>query len=190
MSDCIDLKGRELPRYVETSPRLNLRLMTEEDSRRIVDWRNEPRVMQNYIYRKPFTLEGQLQYFREKIATGEVIQFIAEEPSGRPVGCTVLNDFCVKEGHGEYGMFIGEPDAAGKGYSPLMVKMTLDFAYDVLGLSRIVCRIFTDNVPSWKGCERGGFRIAGTLPDVECTDGTRKDMYLLEARKEKRVISL
>ena len=161
--------------------RLYLRKMTLDDSALIVAWRNQDWVRKNYIYREQFTLDGQKAYFHNKIETGEVVQFIVcELENDRPVGCTILNDFDYGNGHAEYGMFLGERTAAGKGYSSEMVRLTLHYAFADLRLKRVVCRIFTDNIPSIKGCERGGFRIADTMPDVECSDGTVKDMYLLE----------
>ncbi len=170
--------------FIAEGPRLVLRKMTIDDSEMIVRWRNQDWVRQNYIYRELFTLEGQMQYFRSRVETGEVVQLIAceKEPCLRPVGCTVLNDF--HGGHGEYGMFLGEKDAAGRGYSSEMVRLTLGYGFDTLGLDEIVCRIFTDNTASVRGCERGGFAVAETLKDVRCSDGTVKDMYLLRAEKD------
>ena len=36
-----------------------------------------------------------------------------------------------------------------------------------------------DNPASIRGCERGGFRQAQRIPQVECSDGSRADMVLL-----------
>ncbi len=170
--------------FAAEGPRLGLRKMTIDDSEMIVRWRNQDWVRHNYIYRELFTLEGQREYYRSRVGTGEVVQLIACEksPAVRPVGCTILNDF--HGGHGEYGMFLGERDAAGKGYSSEMVRLTLGYGFHTLGLDEIVCRIFTDNTASVRGCERGGFAIVETIKDVRCSDGTVKDMYLLRAGKD------
>ncbi len=173
--------------YIQEDEMLGIRPMTLEDSALIVRWRNQDWVRKNYVYRETFTLEGQEQYFHTQIETGKVQQFIVCEKTGhsgqegRPIGCTVLNDFNEETGHCEYGMFLGEQDATGKGYSARMVRLTLQHAFYDLKLTESVCRIFTDNPASYKGCERGGFTIVETLPDVECSDGTKKDMYLLRA---------
>lgn len=192
--------------YVETDGVLALRPMTPEDSQLIVDWRNNPRVQMRYIYREPFTLEGQQQYYRRRVATGEVAQFIAceitsgrsssgegpgkaaQESAGgagpvtvRPVGCVVLDD--IHPQYAECGNWIGEDDAVGRGYSPRMIRLACRWAFRELGLSDIVARIFTDNPASIRSYERAGFQAAGVLPEVECSDGTRKDMYLLRLQK-------
>ena len=45
--------------YIASDGKLKMRALTLEDSQLIVDWRNNPRVRSRYIYREPFTLEGQ-----------------------------------------------------------------------------------------------------------------------------------
>ena len=45
--------------YIASDGKLKMRALTFEDSQLIVDWRNNPRVRSRYIYREPFTLEGQ-----------------------------------------------------------------------------------------------------------------------------------
>ena len=49
--------------YIASDRNLKMRALTLEDSQLIVDWRNNPRVRCRYIYREPFTLEGQERYF-------------------------------------------------------------------------------------------------------------------------------
>ena len=69
--------------YIASDGKLKMRALTLEDSQLIVDWRNNPRVRSRYIYREPFTLEGQERYFHEKVESGQVAQFIfCEERSG------------------------------------------------------------------------------------------------------------
>ena len=176
--------------YIASDGKLKMRALTLEDSQLIVDWRNNPRVRSRYIYRDPFTLEGQERYFHEKVESGQVAQFIfCEERSGEdgrrfdlPIGCAVLDD--IHPQYAECGDWIGEDSAIGKGYSARMIRLACDYGFRVLGLSDIVCRIFEDNPASLKGYERAGFQIAGVLPSVECTDGARKDMYFLRLRRE------
>lgn len=161
--------------------KIALRPLTLEDSALVVKWRNNPRVRKNYIYQKEFTLEGQERYFREVIATGRAYQFvILEKPSLRPVGCTVLADPDREQGTAEYGNFIGEDDALGNAYSSHAMQLTSQYASRELGLYRLLGRIFVDNTESIRSSERGGMHPVRLLPDVERTDGTRKDMLLME----------
>lgn len=170
--------------YIRQNNRIGIRLLTLADSALIVQWRNQEWVRQNYIYRETFTLEGQESYYHSKIETGLVTQFIVcELATGRPIGCTVLNDY--EDGvHGEYGMFLGEQDAVGHGYSPEMVRLTLDYAFTELGLSEVHSRIMADNGASIAGCARGGMHAYATDPGVVCSDGKARDMVLVGATRE------
>ena len=70
-----------------------LRPITLEDTENIVKWRNTDRVRKNFIYQKPFTKEGHLAWMRDKVAAGEVVQFILCETEGdRPVGSVYFRD--------------------------------------------------------------------------------------------------
>ena len=169
--------------YIASDGVIALRPLTLEDSQLIVDWRNNPRVRSRYVNREPFTLEGQERYYHSRVATGEVVQFVVcESAGGRPIGCSVLDD--IHPRYAEFGSWIGEDDAIGKGYNAHIVRLTCRWAFRELGVDDIVCRIFTDNPASWRGCERGGFRIVGILPQVECSDGTKKDMYFLRMQEK------
>lgn len=163
--------------------KLLLRPLTLEDSGQIVRWRNNPRVMCRYIYRRPFTLEGQRRYYRERVAAGLAVQFIAvEKETGQPIGCVVLDDLHPQ--YAECGNWIGEDTAIGKGYSPRMIRLACAYAFRELGLTDIVARIFISNPASIRSYERAGFAAVGVLPQVESTDGEREDMLLLRCRAQ------
>lgn len=60
---------------------------------------------------------------RDKVAAGEVVQFILCETAGdRPVGSVYFRDIDTENKKAEYGIFIGEEDAAGKGYGTLAAR--------------------------------------------------------------------
>lgn len=173
--------------FVAEGPRIALRPMTIEDCAPIVRWRNNGRVRERYAYRELFTLEAQEEYFRTQIETGRKTQLMIcekDEQGGehRAIGCMVFQDLNRERREIEYGLFIGEDDAAGKGLGTEAIRAGMRWAFDAFAVERIICRIFTDNIPSLRSNERAGYRRAGLLEDVECSDGSRKDMYLLEIR--------
>ena len=92
-----------------------LRPITMDDTERIVGWRNSDRVRKNFIFQKPFTVQGHIEWMETKVASGEVVQFILCETEGdRPVGSVYFRDIDRENNRAEYGIFIGEEDAAGK----------------------------------------------------------------------------
>lgn len=59
-----------------------LRPITMDDTERIVGWRNSDRVRKNFIFQKPFTVQGHIEWMETKVASGEVVQFILCETEG------------------------------------------------------------------------------------------------------------
>lgn len=168
----------------EKSETIYLRLMEVSDTEKIVEWRNNPRVRSNFIYQKPFTVEGHLNWIRTQIEPGHVVQFvICEKKSGKAVGSTYLRDIDREKGHAEYGMFIGEDDAVGKGYGTQAAKDTLAYAFGELGLKSVFMRVFEDNMSSRKSCEKAGFKLQeGKFEEIDINEAKRKVIFM-EANK-------
>ncbi|MBR1670934.1 MAG: GNAT family N-acetyltransferase [Butyrivibrio sp.] len=160
-----------------------LRLMEENDFPLIVSWRNKEHVRKNFIYREPFTLEGQYEWKRTMIDTGRVVQFmICEKNTLTPVGCVYLRDIDMDEKRAEYGIFIGEKEALGRGYGNESASLTACYARDELHLEKLMLRVFTRNTAAIKSYEHAGFTRSMDIPDVECSDGQKDDMIIMELR--------
>ena len=165
--------------------RVILRPITAQDTPLIVSWRNNERVRHSFIYRETFTEAIHEKWLAEQVATGHVRQFIICEKDpqgnmGRPVGSVYLRDVDMAEGSAEYGIFIGEDDAAGCGYGTEAAGLMVEYAVRGLGLKRLILRVYTDNIPAIKSYEAAGFKRIQTLEGVMATDGERRDMYLME----------
>ncbi|MBR6771633.1 MAG: GNAT family N-acetyltransferase [Lachnospiraceae bacterium] len=163
-----------------------LRPMEEQDTGNIVRWRNSSRVRCCFIYREDFTPESHQKWTDTMIHTGRAIQFIlCEKESRRPVGSVYFRDIDDKKQEAEYGIFIGEESAAGRGYGSEAARLAVEYAFKQLGLEKVVLRVFTDNIPAIKSYEKAGFVKEGILKAVECSDGERKDMFFMSVEREK-----
>ena len=97
--------------------KLILRPITLDDTDLIVKWRNNPSVVQNFIFREKFTRQMHENWMHNKVETGQVIQYIVEEKkNNRPIGSVYFRDVNENYNSAEFGIFIGEDDARGKGY--------------------------------------------------------------------------
>ena len=158
-----------------------IRKIDYDDTALIVKWRNNPRVRNNFIYREVFTEEGHKRWMDTRVASGEVVQMIiCENETDKAVGSVYLRDIDNTTKEAEYGIFIGEDDAIGKGYGNEAADLMCDYARDELGLKRLILRVFKDNEPARKSYEHAGFKKCQELPAVECSDGAVKDMILME----------
>ena len=62
--------------YRDTGAGIYLRLMTREDTDRIVAWRNSDAVRKNFIYQALFTRESHENWIRTHVETGDAVQMI------------------------------------------------------------------------------------------------------------------
>ena len=156
---------------------ITLRKITYADTDMIVRWRNSEAVRCNFFYREEFSAETHLRWMETKVKSGEVVQYIIEV-DGRPVGSTYFRDIDRGRASAEYGVFIGE-DVRGRGIGTEALKLTLDKAVSELGLRHIIARAIEGNDASINCFLHAGFTIDSTIPDVECSDGTRVNMVMM-----------
>ena len=166
--------------------RVILRPITLEDTPLIVAWRNDPSVLQNFIYRGPFTAAVHINWMKTKVASGEVVQYIIEDrKSGRPVGSVYFRDVNPSYHSAEYGVFIGEAEARGKGFGSETAKLFTDFGFETLGLHRISLRLLSDNVQARRSYEKAGFQVEGVFRDMVLLDGRYRDVLFMARLREE-----
>ncbi len=144
----------------EVNDNLKVRPITLEDTDLIVEWRNKPRVMRNFLIQKPFTHDGHVRWMHEKVETGKVRQFIMEEinsDGSRPIGSVYIRDIDMEALTAEYGVFIGEDDALGKGYGNDVVEWAVRYARE-MGLKKFRLRVLWDNAPAVSSYKHAGFK--------------------------------
>ncbi len=165
-----------------------LRPIEYGDTDRIVKWRNSERVRSRFIYREPFTVEGHCRWIETMVNTGKVVQFMICEKEGmRPVGSVYFRDINREKKSAEYGIFLGEDDALGKGYGTETANLAVEYAFSRMGLKQLILRVFTDNEAAVRSYRRVGFKEEKVLKDVECSDGERKDMLLMSLYNSRYV---
>lgn len=169
---------QELP--VITGRLVVLRPITDGDTDRIVTWRNTPSVMQNFIFREKFTPEMHRHWLATKVATGQVVQYIIEDRTdGRPVGSVYYRDVDRANRSAEYGIFIGEESARGKGFGTETARLFTDFGFATLGLHRISLRLLAENLPARRSYEKAGFVLEGICRDMVVLDGQYRDVVFM-----------
>lgn len=171
-------------RHLQDLAEIYLRKMEISDTDKIVEWRNKDRVRRNFIYQELFTIEGHHNWLATQVEPGYVVQFmICEKNSDRAVGSVYFRDIDKQKSCAEYGIFIGEDDAVGKGYGTDAAKFALSYAFEELGLNYIFLRVFEDNIGAIKSYEKAGFKlIEGKIEDI-IIDGCVRKMIFMDCRK-------
>ena len=160
---------------------VKIRLITKEDTPNIVAWRNNERVRNNFIFQEVFTEEMHNNWMDTKVASGSVVQFIIETEDYVPVGSVYFRD--IEDGRGEYGIFIGDDNAIGKGYGKEAAKLALEYAFHILNLEYIFLRVFADNISAIKSYERAGFHEY-ERGEVEINGEMRSLVFMEVTRQE------
>ena len=172
------LKPSELP--VINGEKLSLRPITDADTPDIVRWRNDPEVWRYFLFREPFTPEMHRAWLKNKVETGKVIQYIiVERESGQSVGSVYFRDMDEKNESAEYGIFIGEIWARGRGLGTETAKLFTAFGLDVLRLHRISLKVLGGNEVARRSYEKAGFHTEGVFRDYVKLDGEFTDVIFM-----------
>lgn len=163
-----------------TGEKVVLRPITDADTDFIVRWRNTPSVRENFIFRQTFTHEVHRNWLKTKVATGEVVQYIiVDKAAGTPVGSVYFRDVDHTFNSAEYGIFIGEECARGKGFGTETACLFTDFGFAVLGLHRISLRVLAENTPARRSYAAAGFTEEGIFRDMVRLDGEYRDVVFM-----------
>lgn len=164
-----------------------LRLMTYDDTDRIVAWRNSDAVRKNFIYQELFTRESHESWIRNKVETGDVVQMIiCDIATDMPLGSVYIRDIDRKHKKAEYGIFIGEASARGRGVGTATARLMLRYCFEEEGLHRVYLRALSGNEAAIRSYEKAGFVKEGLLKDDVCIDGNFVDIVWMAAVAEEK----
>lgn len=173
-----------MTKYVDEKTGIYLRLMTELDTDSIIAWRNREDVRKNFIYREPFTREGHGHWVKTMIDTGRAVQMIiCNLASEQPLGSVYIRDIDREHNKAEYGIFIGVPEARGRGIGTAAAKLMLRYCFGEVGLHRVYLRALADNRQAVRSYEKAGFVQEGYLRDDVYIGGEYYDIIWMAAVK-------
>ena len=168
---------------------LFLREIEYSDTDYILKWRNSEEVRRRFIDRREFTKESHENWLKNVVGAGRAKQYIIcispdenkEFPKEEylPVGSVYVRDLSEEHHKGEYGIFIGEGSARGRGIGSRTAKLMVRHCFENLRLHRLYLRVFADNEGAIKSYENAGFVREGVLKDDVYEDGRYYDMVLM-----------
>jgi len=175
-----DRKVEIREKYRDENIGIYLRLMTYEDTENIIKWRNSDSVRRNFIYQGLFTKESHENWIHTMVETGKVVQMIImESKTDTPVGSVYVRDIDHTHHKAEYGIFIGDESARGKGYGTAAAKLMIQYCFEELRLHKLMLRVYAENPQAIRSYEKAGFEKEAYLRDDVCIDGKYKDIVLM-----------
>lgn len=167
-------------KYSDEDAGIYLRKMTLEDTDNIVAWRNSDGVRKHFIYQGLFTRESHENWIHTMVETGRVVQLIICERAGdRPIGSVYIRDIDEQHHKGEYGIFIGEETARGRGLGTAAARLMIRYAFEELKLHRLFLRVYAENARAIGSYEKAGFVREAYLHDDVYVDGSYRDIVLM-----------
>lgn len=166
--------------------RIYLRPITIEDTDLAVRWRNHPVVVKNFIYREPISREEHLNWLENKVFKGLVHQFIVCGKEGDiPLGTIYLQKFEEDNRKAEWGIYLDAEQTYGKGIGTEAAKLLLKYAFEELGMHKVVSRVLAYNKASVRMNEKAGYVQEAYLKDELFLDGQFEDLIFFGAINPK-----
>lgn len=163
-----------------------LRPITVEDTDMAVRWRNKETVVKNFIHREPVTRENHINWLENKVFRGLVHQFIiCRNEDDMPLGSIYLQNFEEEHKKAEWGIYIGEEAAYGKGIGTEAAKLVLNYAFEELGMHKVMSRVLAANKASLRMNEKAGYHREAYLQDELLLEGKYEDLVLFGAINPK-----
>jgi len=145
---------------------INLRSLTLDDLPLTLKWHNQSEIVDWYSgHPFPVNYEMEKKWY-ENILTSNIpltVFGIEHATDQKLIGITVLKDINLINRVAEYAIYIGEKEYRGKGLSKVATLETLSFAFNKLGLNRIILKVLDNNKVAIKLYENVGFKKEGKL---------------------------
>jgi RimJ/RimL family protein N-acetyltransferase len=162
--------------------RLKLRALRLEDAAVTWAWRNQDDIRDQYSGH-PFPVNYEMERsWLERIACSNIpttVFGIEVVSSQKLIGMTVLRDINLISREAEFAMLIGDKEERRKGYGAEALRLTLDFAFQQLGLNRVFLKVNVDNAPALRLYEKCGFQEEGRLRESVFKKGLFKDQLVM-----------
>lgn len=138
---------------------------------RFMDWESNHRTVENTI---EYIKAERINFAKRKLITAQIIYH------GEIAGNCGLTIHSWTAGHAEVGYWLGEA-YTGKGIASRATKALTDYAFNVLGLHKVILRIITENEKSIALAERLRFKFEGIQIQQAYVHGKHHDMAIYYA---------
>lgn len=157
---------------------IDLRDLVEADAEHLWRWRRDPEVNRWMCDTPPQTTEAWAGWVRDMTDDGDRRGWIVTR-SGAPVGLLSLSGLTGPHRRAEWGWYIGDAEARGRGVGRAAQALGLDRAFDTLGLDKIWAEVLAENDAALKAQAAAGFQREGYLRRHVLRDGAPRDVVVL-----------
>lgn len=167
---------------------IRLRALTITDLPLTLNWHNQPDIVEMYSGH-PFPINEEMEKkWYDKILVSNYpttvfgIELVQEQ---KLIGITVLRQINLLNRSAETAIYIGDTEERGKGYSRVALQLTLEFAFEDLGLHRVGLSVREDNKRAIRLYEHIGFKQEGILRDAKYVKNRYVSLIIMAILKEE-----
>jgi UDP-4-amino-4,6-dideoxy-N-acetyl-beta-L-altrosamine N-acetyltransferase len=157
---------------------IDLRDLLADDAQHLARWRRDPEVNRWMCDDPPATEDGWADWTAAFIADRDRRGWIVAD-GGTPVGFLTLTGLTGPHRRAEWGWYIGDAGARGRGVGRAAQALGLDKAFEVLGLEKVCAEVLADNDAALKAQAAAGFQREGYLRRHATKDGAFRDVVML-----------
>lgn len=162
---------------------IELRDLQDDDAEALYRWRNEPEV-DRWMYGAPPTREEHERWFAKFRADPDRKGWIILQ-NGQPCGSLTLTGLASRLKRAQWGWYIGDADARGRGAGRAAQALGLDLAFRDFDLQKVSAEVLADNDTALRAQAAAGFRREGYLRRHAYKHGAFRDVVLLAILKEE-----
>jgi diamine N-acetyltransferase len=132
----------------------------------------------------PVTFEqevGGYEYDVRRMRTAGEVRFVVyQRADRRPIGVCRLFDLDERNRAAAFAILIGEPAYRGRGYGTEATRLTLDYAFSVLGLHSVALTVYEYNLAGRRAYSNAGFCECGRRRQAQWLGGRWWDVICME----------
>ena len=162
---------------------IDLRDVEPDDALRLFKWRCEPEV-DRWMYSEPPTWERHQAWFSDFVADPDRHGWIIQT-KGQPVGSLTLTGLTGTQKRAQWGWYIGDAEARGRGAGRAAQALGLDQAFGRFELQKVWAEVLADNETALRAQSAAGFRREGYLRRHLFKHGQFRDVALLAILSEE-----
>lgn len=157
---------------------IELRDLTLTDAEDLLRWRADGEVNRWMSDTPPATAQGWNDWIAAVLADSDRRGWVITQKRA-PVGLLTLTGLSAPHRRAEWGWYVGDAAARGRGVGRAAQALGLDKAFNELGLEKVWAEVLADNDAALKAQSAAGFRREGYLRRHVLKDGVFRDVVLL-----------
>ena len=157
---------------------IELRDLQDDDGERLFGWRRRPEVDRWMSGPAPADLQAHRRWFEGLLASSDRRAWIIALDQA-PVGLLSLGGLQGPHGRVDWGWYLAEPAARGRGVGRAAQALGLDQAFGLGHVRKVCSEVLADNAPALKAQAAAGFRREGYLRGHVLKGGEVHDLVVL-----------